>query len=236
METVKAAMAPAATRKPTKAPQAHEWPMRLRELPREWRVMCEDFGLTKGTLSRYAEQAHRGDKRAIAKLEPLRQFLLTLMGLTKHDRVVRHEEGDQANKAMVVDGKTVIEERSVFGMREGYDMVVQDRARKPRPGIWRDKVHEHFYDLCPLLEFLKKALPLKIHGQRHPNPEGFAEAHKFATGGGSPEAKTFANDDALRAEFKRVIEATDDPSRRDTLELMQPYILNAKQSDWDGLA
>lgn len=237
MEATKPTLAPAATRKPIKAPEPHQWPMRLRELPREWRVMAEDFGFTKGTLSRYAEQARRGDKTAIAKLEPLRQFFLTLMGMTKRDRVVRYEDGEQVNKPVMRDDGTVVqEERSVYGMRDGYDMVVESRARKPYPGIWRDRVHEHFYILCPMLEFLKRAMPLKIHGQRHPNPEGFAEAHKAVTGGGAPEAKAFANDDALRAEFKRVIQATDDPARRDTLEMMQPYILERKRSEWDGLA
>lgn len=235
--TAKPSLAPPAARKTTKAPEPHEWPMRLRELPREWRVMAEDFGFTKGTIARYAEQARRGDKVAIKKLEPLRQFFLTLMGMTKHDRIVRHEEGESAGKAVMRgDGLPTTEERSVFGMRDGYDMVVEARARKPRPAILKDKVSEHFYTLCPLLEFLKRALPLKLHGQRHPNPEGFAEAHRAVTSGGCPDAKAFSDNDKVKAEFKRVLDATDDPARRDVLTLMLPYIVDSKQSEWDGLA
>lgn len=238
MEAVKT-LAPSVPKKKTTAPRAHEWTMRLRELPREWKLMIEDFGFTKNTLSKYAEQAKRGDKKAAEKLDPLKQFYFTLMGMTQHERVVRYEEGDRVTKPIVsvVDGQTVFqyETRSIFGMREGYDMATEGKGRRPRPGNIKDKVDEHFYDLAVLLEWIKKAVPNKIYGRAHPNPEAFKESHRVVAGGGAVEAKAFTDKKTLEAGMRKVIENTEDPVRRDMLEMLIPYLLEGKQTDWNGL-
>lgn len=238
MEATKT-LAPPASKKKSVAPRAHEWAMRLRELPREWKMMVEDFGLTPNTLSRYAEQAKRNDVKAIERLEPLKQFYFTLMGMTQHERVIRYEEGDRVTKPVtqVIDGQTVMmkETRSVFGMREGYDMATEGKGRRPRPGNIRDKVDEHFYDLVVLLEWLKKNPPKKLHGRAHPDPDAFKESHKAVAGAGSVESKAFTDKKALEAAMRKVIGDTEDPVRRDMLELLIPYLTADKKTEWNGL-
>lgn len=243
-------LAPPAPKKPTKAPEARLWPLRWRELPREWKVAVEDFGFTKSSLHRYAESAKRGDKNAIAKLEPLRQFYLTIMGMTQEPkgRIVRHEEGEAVGKPVTeqrgttnVNGvekpnyEIVREERSAFAIRESDRNVLNAEARKPRVAENYWKVYEHFYDLCALLEFVRTTRPAKFFGMNHPDPEGFSKAHKLLIGGGTPNAKTFAGaKEKLAEEFRKVIEATEDPVRRDVLEMLLPYLTEGKQSEWTG--
>lgn len=242
-------LAPPAQKKETKAPDARLWGMRLRELPREWKLAAEDFGFTKGTLAKYAEQAKRGDKKAIEKIEPLRQFYLTIMGMTPDSkgRIVRHEEGELVGKPVLVQrGTTVVngkekpnmevarEERSAFGIRESDRNAVSAESRKPRIGENYLKVRDHFYDLCVLLEWVKPARQAKFHGQKHPSPDEFAAAHKFLIGGGTASSKAFTDKKKLAEEFAKVIENTEDPVRRDVLEMLLPYITEGKQSEWQG--
>ncbi len=233
-------LAPPQVKKKSPAPRAHEWEVRLRELPREWKLMVEDFGFTKTTLARYAEQAKRGDAKAIAKIEPLKQFFFTLMGMTKHNRIVRHEEGELATRPVmeVVDGapQPLKEERSVYGLRPGYDLVTDQKARKPRAGGIRAKVDEHFYDLVVLLEFLKTSPPTKLpDGRAHPNPELQAKAFANVAGGGTLPVKVFsAGEKDIIAEFDAVIARTTDPARAEILEMLKDYIAKGKKSDWDG--
>lgn len=233
-------LAPPPVKKKSPPPRAEEWEMRLRELPREWKLMLEDFGFTKTTLARYADQAKRGEKKAIDKIEPLKQFFFTLMGLTKHNRIVRHEEGELVGKPVMeeVNGELQPkkEERSVYGLRQGYDLVTDAKARKPRPGGIRSKVDEHFYDLVVLLEFLKTSAPVKLpDGRAHPNPELLAKAFENVAGGGTVASKVFAlTPQEIGAEFDRVINNTSDPARRESLELLKEHMVKGKKSDWTG--
>ena len=233
-------LAPPPEEKKEPAPRANQWDNRLRELPREWKLMLEDFGLTKSSASKYAEQAANGDEKSKAKLEPLKQFFFEMMGMTQHNRVVRHEDGKDALKPVMitVDGETrpKTEIRSVWGMREGYDLNVLQHAKKPKAAHHKNRVDRHFYSLVTLLEFLKKAVPLKIHGRAHPNPEGFKESHGFVTKGGTASAEAFADKKRLSDDIDKVIKATPDPARRDTLEMLKPFLIDGKKTTWDGLA
>ncbi len=97
------------------------------------------------------------------------------------------------------------------------------------------RVKEHFYDLCVLFEFVKITRPSKFFGVVHPYKEDFEKAHKFLIGGGVPSSKAFAADKKkLAEEFAKVIENTEDPVRRDVLEMLIPYVTDGKQSDWTG--
>lgn len=232
---------PAATleKKRSKPPQPHHWQMRLKELPREFKLAIEDFGMNKQTLIRYADQALRGDEKAIAKLEPLKQFYFELMRMAETSRPVLHEEGELAGKPFTeIDDygmtRVVKESRSAFAMDKGYDLVTERTARKPRQHHLKLKVDEHFYSLCQMLEFLKLSLPLKFHGQAHPNPHQFKESHDAVAKGGAVKAKAFADRKALEEEFERVIKNTDDPARRDILEMLKPFVMDGKTSDWEG--
>lgn len=248
----KLSLAPPAPKITTKAPAANEWPWRLRELLREWKLCFEDFGLTKQTMIRYAEQAKRGDKKAIGKIEPLRQFFLTLMGMTKHNRAVKYEEGELSGKVKtrqegtkIVNNREVpnmvveTEERSVFGIREGHDLAVNEHARKPKPALIYLTVKEHFYDLCSVLEAVKPARQGKFHGRKHPSQDEFDRAHEALIGKGEPgkdvpELKAFAKKETLRKQMQDIIENTNDPLRRDVLEMLIPYIADGKETEWNG--
>lgn len=248
-EHVKPKFAPPRKEVVPKAPKAEDWKIHMRELPRQWKLCVEDFGLTKGTLSRYAEQAKRGDKKAIEKLEPLKQFYLTLMGLTVHERIVKHTEGPLVGKpVMVPTGEKELvrgqmrdvlriekETRSVYGVREGYDLSVNEESRKPVPGQNYLKVKAHFYDLAALLEFVKLAKQTKFYGQKHPYADEFEKAHAFLVSGGCVSSKAFAGGKKeLEAAIRAVIENTEDPMRRDILEMLIPYLCSGAQSTWDG--
>lgn len=235
----------------TKAPRASKWPMALRELPREFCLMVEDFGFTKSSLSRYADQAQRGDKNAIEKIEPMKQFFFTMMGLDKENRIVRHEEGDLEGKPVMVgtgeiatrqNGTTFEimevqkEERSRWGIKEGYDLVTQPKARKPKVGYHKQRVDDHFYLLAPMLEWVKGTVATKMFGQTPPNLDEQREANRQLVGGDPVDAKAITQNDkkAIEAEFDRVISATANPVRRDTLIMLKPYLLKGETSKWDG--
>lgn len=235
----KRTLAPRASKKRSPEPRAHEWQPRLRELFREWRVMLEDFGMNKSTLARYAVQAKSGDAKAIAKIEPVRQALFTFMGLTKHMRWKRDEN---TGAALFVtnqhgDKERDVEERSIFGMRTGYDMYVEGKARRPWPGCVRDRVDEHFYSLCPLLEFIKTSAATKLpDGRTHPAADIAAKAHANAIGAG-PAIKDANKMDkaALRAAFESAIANTSDDLRRDSLKIVMAHVVDGEKAAWDGL-
>lgn len=222
-----------------KPPRPQDWENRLRELPREWKLMVEDFGLTKSTVSRFADQASRGDEKAMARLEPLKQFYFEIMGMTLHERVVRHEDGELAGKPVIdiINGEEHIrkETRSVWGIRDGYDLTVDAKARKPKPGMIKAKIDRHFYSFVTLLEFVKKGVPLKFHGQGHPNMEGFKEAHSALTKGGTLEPEFFNDKKRLSESIDKVIAATADPARYDTLTMLKPFLVDGKKTTWNGL-
>lgn len=244
-------LAKPAAKPKTKPPRATDWPMALRELPREFGLMVEDFGFTKSSLARYADQAQRGEQRAIDKLEPMKQFFFTMMGLDKENRVVRHEDGEDVGKPVMVGTgefatrqngtryeimEVLKEERSRWGMRDGPDMVTQPTARKPKPGYHKTRVDEHFYLLAPLLEWVKGTVATKMFGQTPPNLDELREASKKLVGGDPMDAKAITQGDkkAMEAEFDRIIGATHNPVRRDTLEMLKPYMLKGETSPWDG--
>lgn len=238
-------MATAMKKPPKKAkpPRANEWQWRLKELPREWHLMVEDFGLTKSTLIKYAERAINGDKAAIERLEPIKQFYLELMGKTRVNRIVRHAEGfDDEGKPL--NGRPITfedeygdvqmekEDRSAWGMNDTYDLETAQGAKKPRVSMHFEKVKTYFYHLCQHFEFVKKSVPLKIHGQRPHNPEAIKEAHEAVVKAGP--LKVAGQGDKAREAAQKIIDNTEDPVRQDTLTMLLPFLLDGKTAEWDG--
>lgn len=198
------------------APRIYQWRHNLRELPRENKIMLEDFGITPTTLSGFARRAKQGDKDAVAKLEPVKQVVFELMGMDQHER----ECWDRNNKPIFVDdplnpGQKIrkTETRSKWGVRgEGHDMHhMADVGPRPRRAHWKRLVDEHFYDLVTVMEFLKRGIPATQRGRKSPTLEQQVEALKVAC------------------------DATQDPQRKDSLELIKPFITNNVMSEWDGM-
>lgn len=212
-------------------PAANDWPISLRELPRQNAVMLEDFGLSKSSLAHYAAKAARGDKVSQQKLEPLKNCFIDMMGYDTEMREVRDEhynkipimvQGDKPGVMvqLVVDNKPAfeVEERSRWGVRgEGSDVhVTAAKSIHPVAANWKRLVETHFYALCTLLVFVKNKPEMLIaKGRKHPEPELAKEAH----------ATLLAKNN--KGEYVH-------PTREAAYDFIQPY-LDGKKAEWSGL-
>lgn len=175
-----------------RCPEINDWPMQLRELPRQNGLMLEDFGFSKSSLAHTIMKARKGSKEAVEKIEPLRQAFIDLMGFDTEMREVRNEEGDKV-PVMAAGPKGVMEqvfengrplfeteERSRWGVRaEGPDLIVTAvKSIHPVAANWKRLVERHFYALAAILDWVKSKPELLIgKGRKHPEPELAKEAH-----------------------------------------------------------
>lgn len=179
----------------SRCPEINDWPMSLRELPRQNGLMLEDFGLSKSSLAHYVAKARKGSKEAIAKIEPVKQAFIDLMGFDTEMREVRTEEGERipileddpnrpGMKRQAMENNRPLfetEERSRWGVRkEGPDLIVTAaKSIRPVGSNWKRVVEMHFYALVVILEWIKpKAELLIAKGRKHPEPEVAKAAHE----------------------------------------------------------
>ena len=175
-----------------RCPEINDWPMALRELPRQNGLMLEDFGFSKSSLAHTVMKAKKGGKEAIEKIEPIRQAFIDLMGFDTEMRETRTEEGDKI--PLMVPGKNgameqafeggrpqfETEERSRWGVRaEGPDLIVTAaKSIRPVAANWKRLVERHFYALVVILDWVQSKPSLLIgKGRKHPEPELAKEAH-----------------------------------------------------------
>ena len=177
----------------SRCPEINDWPMALRELPRQNGLMLEDFGLSKSSLAHHAMKARKGGKESAAKLEAVKQALLDLMGFDTEMREVRTEEGDKVPVMVPSDkpgimiqaietGRPVFEteERSRWGVRaEGPDLIVTAaKSIRPVAANWKRIVEMHFLSLVVILDWVQTKPALLIgKGRKHPDPELAKESH-----------------------------------------------------------
>jgi hypothetical protein len=200
-------------------PAAKWWPERLKKMFKRNGIMFEDFGLSRGQISQFAEQAAQGDEGSKEKLEPLRQAFLEMMGRDIHqrkvqirdpknpDRLMYKTKPDPANPRMLI---IVTQKRSRWGVRE--DDIVGHRGKPPKPGAWYDAVYDHFYTLVNLLEPLTRVPRI----QKHKN-------------------LTRELADAIREDHKLKLSPETNPQRELWLELLRPIITEGANTEWEGL-
>lgn len=209
----------------TDEPSAIEW--RRTGLPmlfRHFNLMLKDFGFAPGELGQVGEQARAAKRKAIERLEPMKQTFMALMEKDTHQRQIMSAETGRIAIFDLKTGKAIPDEapakgqewetrketRSRWGINDTYD-VYAARGKRPRPGHMLKLVNDWFYSLVNLIEFKPEIANPPTESKI---PEGTVKR--------------------IIADHETSKDPAFNPKRANSLAFIQQFLDGAK-CEWDGM-